>query len=356
MKNLNLQETFFFIFLIAISIGFLYVIGPFIMDIFMAVVLAILFKKPMTYFVKKFNDNTNKAASITLLIVLIVIVIPLTFIGVMVSREVGSTYIAFTKNWPVIQNYIKDLPDKVSSIPYLENAIDDLDWNEISKGMNQLMTTIASFVFTLIQKTFINVGVLMIHFFIVMFLLYYLLADGKALIAKIQYYLPLKDSDEQELFHKLEQVTDALVVNTFMIGLIEGTFGGVLFAILGIPSPFFWGTVMVFLSIIPLVGANSILVPMTLVQFAIGNFWTGMTILVIGVGAILINQNIVRPRLDGHKSGMHPAIMFLASMGGLVWLGIIGFLAGPMITALFLVLWHQFGEKYQNKLEEFNKG
>ncbi len=356
MKNLNLQETFFFIFLILVSIGFLYVIGPFLMDIFMAVVLAILFKKPMTYFKKKFKENTNKAASITLLIVLFVIVLPLTFIGVMVSREVGSTYIAFTENWPLIQNYIKDLPDKVSSIPYLKDAIDDLDWNEIAKGMNKLMTTIAGFVFTLIQKTFINVGVLMIHFFIVMFLLYYFLADGKKLVAKIQYLLPLKDSDEEELFHKLEQVADALVVNTFMIGLIEGSFGGILFALLGIPSPFFWGTVMVFLSIIPLVGANSILIPMALVQFAIGNFWTGMIILVVGVGAILINQNIIRPRLDGHKSGMHPAIMFLASMGGLVWLGVIGFLAGPMITALFLVMWHQFGEKYQNSLKQFNKG
>lgn len=356
MKNLNLQETFFFIILVMATIGFLYVIGPFIMDLFMAMILAILFKKPKSYFVKRFKENNTKAAMLTLLIVLFVIIIPLAFIGVMVSREVSYTYISFTENWPRIQDYIKDLPDKVSSLPYLRDAIDDLDWNEIAKGMNQLMTTVAGFVFTLIQKTFINVGVLIIHFFIVMFLLYYLLADGKKLIAKIQYLLPLKDSDERELIVKLEQVTDALIVNTFMIGIIEGTFGGILFAILGIPSPFFWGTIMVFLSIIPLVGANSILIPMAIIQFAIGNFWTGMIILVIGVGAILINQNIVRPRLDGHKSGMHPAIMFLASMGGLVWLGIIGFLAGPMITALFLVLWHQFGVKYQNKLEKYNKG
>ncbi|MEN8119982.1 MAG: AI-2E family transporter [Bacteroidota bacterium] len=356
MKNLNLQETFFFIILILVSIGFIYVIGPFIMDIFMAMILAILFKKPMSYFIKRFKENNTKAALITLLIVLFVIVIPLTFIGVMVSKEVGSTYVAFTENWPRIQNYIKDLPEKVSSLPYLQDAIDDLDWNEIAKGTDKLMTTIAGFVFTLIQKTFINVGVIIVHFFIVMFLLYYLLADGKALIAKIQYLLPLKDSDEKELFAKLEQVTDALIVNTFMIGIIEGTFGGLLFLILGIPSPFFWGTIMVFLSIIPLVGANSVLVPMVIIQFAIGNFWTGFIILVIGVGAITINQNIIRNRLDGHKSGMHPAIMFLASMGGLVWLGVVGFLAGPMITALFLVLWHQFGVKYQNKLEEYNKG
>lgn len=356
MRSLNLQEIFFFLILILVSIGFLQVIGPFILDIFMAFILAILFKKPMYLFTNKFNDNNSKAATLTLVLVLFVIVIPLTFIGIMVSREVGSTYLAFTQNWPKIQEYIKEIPDKASNIPYLDRIINDLDWNEIAKGLNKLMTTVAGFVFTLIQQTFINVGVIIIHFFIVMFLLYYLLADGKKLVTTIQYLLPLKDSDEREMFNKMEQVTDALIINTFMIGMIEGTYGGVLFAMLGIPSPFFWGTVMVFLSIIPLVGANSILVPMAIVQFAIGNFWTGMTIMIVGVGAILINQNIIRPRLDGHKSGMHPAIMFLASMGGLVWLGIVGFLVGPMLTALFMVLWHQFGVRYANKLEEFNKG
>jgi predicted PurR-regulated permease PerM len=356
MRSLNLQEVFFFLILIIVSLGFLQVIGPFILDIFMAFILAILFKKPMYFFVKRYKDNNPKAATLTLVLVLFVIVIPLTFIGVMVSREVGSTYLAFTHNWPNIQEYIKAIPERASNMPYVERIIDELDWNEIAKGLNKLMTTIAGFVFSLIQQTFINVGVIFIHFFIVMFLLYYLLADGKKLVVTIQYLLPLKDSDEREMFNKMEQVTDALIINTFMIGMIEGSFGGILFALLGISSPFFWGTVMVFLSIIPLVGANSILVPMAIFQFIIGNFWTGMIIMIVGVGAILVNQNIIRPRLDGHKSGMHPAVMFLASMGGLVWLGIIGFLVGPMLTALFMVLWHQFGVRYANTLEEFNKG
>jgi predicted PurR-regulated permease PerM len=215
---------------------------------------------------------------------------------------------------------------------------------------------VVEFIIGFIQQTFINAGVLIIHFFIVLFLLYYLFIDGKKLVERIQYLVPLKDTEEKEMFSKLERVTDAIVLNTFMLGFIEGAYGGALFAILGIPSPFFWGMLMTFLSIIPLVGANTILVPMGVIQILIGNVGTGIVILAVGCGAILINQNIIRPRLDGHKSGMHPAIMFLASMGGLILMGLIGFIVGPMITGLFLVSWNQFGERYKRKLEKFNKG
>jgi len=390
MKSPNLQETFFFIILIAVSIGFIYVIGPFILDIFMAIVLAMLFRRPMTFFIRRYkkkyikkynlkvgNNNlitledftneknpdlnavgksiTHKSAMLTLLVVLFVMVLPMTFIGLMVSKEVSNTYISFTESWPDIQMSIKEIPGKAKEIPVVERLLEHVNWDEVAKGTQKLATATAGFIITLIQSTFINLGVLFIHFFIAMFLLYYLLADGKALVNKIQYLLPLNDDDERELFFRMEEVTDALILNTFMIGIIEGTYGGTLFALLDIPSPFFWGTLMVFLSIIPLVGANTVLVPMGIVQILLGNVWTGVIVLVIGTGAILINQNIIRPRLDGHRSGMHPAIMFLASMGGLVWLGIIGFLVGPIITALFLIIWDQFGVRYKEDLIRFNK-
>ena len=355
MKNFNLQEIFFFLILIAISIGFYNVVAPFVIDVFLATILAVLFKRPLAFFLKKFKGNKNKAAVLTLLAVFFVIVIPLSVIGMMLSKEVGNTYISLKNNLPDIENYIRNIPDKLSAIPQFKNYIGTLDWTSIAQSAEEILSTVATLILGLIQKTFINIGFMLMHFFIVLFLLYYLFIDGKKLLERIQYLIPLNDNDERELFDKLEKVTDAIIVNTFMIGIIEGTYGGILFAVLGIPSPFFWGTMMVFLSIIPLVGANSVLLPMALAQFIIGNFWSGMIILTIGVGAIIINQNIIRPRLDGHKSGMHPAIMFLASMGGLIWMGIIGFLAGPIITGLFLILWNQFGIRYKIKLEEYNK-
>jgi predicted PurR-regulated permease PerM len=187
-------------------------------------------------------------------------------------------------------------------------------------------------------------------------LLYFLFIDGKKMIERIQFLIPLKDSEEQELIQKLEKVADAIVFNTFMLAFLEGTYGGILFAILGISSPIFWGLIMTFLAIIPFIGTNTILVPMAIYQFASGNIWIGIIILVVGTGPVAINQHLIRPRLDGYKSGMHPGIMFISSMGGLAVMGVPGFLAGPMIAGLFVVMWNLFGIRYKNKLEQYNNG
>lgn len=354
--KMNLQEIFFFLLLIFSTIGFFSVIKPFIADIFMAIIFVILFKKPFAFFLRTFKGKKHKATITTMTMVIFTIVIPVTFITIMISREIGSTYIAFKDNWPTVKEYIANLPEKVSSIPILEGVVDKLDWQDIANQAGDKLSSLVEFIITIVQQTFINAGVIVIHFFIVLFLLYYLLLDGDSLVKRLQYLIPLKDADEKEMFKKIEQVTDAIVINTFVFGFLEGAYGGTLFALLGISSPFFWGMLMTFLSIIPLVGANTILLPMALVQFIFGNVSAGIIILIFGCGAIIINQNIIRPKLDGHRSGIHPAMMFLASMGGLMLMGLIGFIAGPMIMGLFLIIWNIFGERYKLKLEQYNNG
>ncbi len=341
--------------LIFTTVGFFSVIKPFFADIFMAIIFAIIFKKPFAYFIKVFKGNRNKATLVTMLMVIFTIAIPLTFVGIMISKEIGSTYVSFKSNWPAVKDYIANLPEKVSAIPVLEGMVDSIDWKELANQAGDKLSSLIELIITIVQKTFINAGFLVVHFFIVLFLLYFLLRDGNIFVKRIKYLIPLKDTDEKEMFDKLEQVTDAIVLNTFLLGIAEGTYGGILFAFLGISSPFFWGMLMAFLSVIPLVGANTILLPMALVQFIFGNIASGIIILILGCGLIIINQNIIRTKLDGKKSGIHPAMMFLASMGGLITMGVIGFIAGPMIMGLFLVIWNIFGERYKMKLEKYNR-
>jgi len=355
-SGFNIQEVFFFFILISISIGFYSIIKPFIVDIFLTVILAILFKKPQQFLLRKFSKRPKRAALLTISMVFFTIIIPLFFIGIMISKEVSSTYSSIENNWPEIRNYIEKLPEKANNMPFIKDVVKDIDWKKLAESTDKFLNIIARFLLGLIQTAFINTGFVIAHFFVILFLLYFVLIDGKKLVERLQYLVPLKDTEEEELFNKLEQVTDAIVFNSFMIGFIEGAYGGILFLILGIPSPFFWGMIMTFLSILPLIGANSVMIPMGIYQIIIGNVATGIVVLIVGAGAIIVNQNIVRPRLDGHKSNIHPAIIFLASMGGLISMGIVGFIAGPMIAGLFIVMWNFFGTRYRTDLEKYNKG
>lgn len=216
----------------------------------MAIILAILFKRPHAFLSRKYSKKPKKAANLSITLVFFTIIIPLSIIAIMISSEIGSTYNSFMSNWPAIQEYFKHLPEKASSMPIIKNYVNDIDWDKVAESVNQSITVVATFLLELIQQTFINIGFMLFHFFIILFLLYFIFLDGKKLVERIQFLIPLKDSEEKELIEKFEKVADAIVFNSFMIGFIEGAYGGILLAILGIPSPFFWGMMMTFLSII----------------------------------------------------------------------------------------------------------
>ncbi len=353
--RLSLQEIFFFLILIFTSIAFYKIIEPFLADIFLTIVIAILFNRPYKYLENKTKGRKVLASFITLLLVIIILAIPISLIGMMLTTEITDTYAIVKEGLPNLRIKIDKIYHSILEVPILGERIGSTNLSELQESINNSMQKIAQWIVEFVQATFINIGNIIIHFFIILFLLYYTLIDGKSFLEKIQYLIPLSEKDEKELFNKLKQVTDAIVFNTFMIATIEGSYGAILFAILGIPSPVFWGLIMVVLSLIPIVGANTVLFPTSIILLVSGNIASGIILLIFGVGVIVINQNIVRPRLDGNKSGMHPAIIFLASMGGLIWMGVVGFIAGPMITAVFVVIWNQFGVHYKEKLDIYSK-
>ncbi len=356
--NLSLQDIFFFLILIALTVAFYHILEPFIGDAFLSLILVILFKRPFRWFRKKFKNNTKRAAGITTALVVVVIVIPLMFVGLVIANEAGENYTKIKDQWPDIKQELTEekLKAHFENVPYLNKYVEKIKLENIEKKLDDFVGTATEWTISLLQSTFTGLTYMLIHTFIVLFLLYFMFADGDYLLKRLQYLIPLKDSDEQTLMDNIEKVTDGIVINSFLLGAIEGTYGGILFALVGVPSPVFWGIIMTFLSIIPIVGTNSIMIPAWIIYFLIGDYSTGAILLFAGTGAVLVNQNLIRPRLDANRSGMHTAMALIASLGGLLWLGIIGFLAGPLLTALFIVMWDLFGKKYNKELLVMNKG
>ncbi len=356
--NLSLQDIFFFLILIVLTIAFYNILEPFIGDAFLALILVILFKRPFRWLRKKFKNNTKRAAGITTFLVVIVIVIPIMLVGLVIANEAGENYSKIKNQWPDIKKELSEtnIKARFKDVPYINKYVERIKFEDLEKKLDDFIGTATGWTVSLLQNTFTGLTYMLIHTFFMLFILYFLFADGDILLKRLQYLIPLQDSDEQTLIDNIEKVTDGIVFNSFLLGAIEGTYGGILFYLVGVPSPVFWGIVMVALSIIPIVGTNSIMVPAVIIYFLIGNYTTGTLLLIFGVGAVLVNQNLIRPRLDANRSGMHTAMALIASLGGLLWLGVIGFLAGPILTALFIVMWDLYGKKYNKDLVIMNKG
>jgi predicted PurR-regulated permease PerM len=358
MKRFTLPDYFFFILLVGFTLAFYKVISFFVIDIILAFILTHLFRKIWETLTNKFNIQVNVASILCIILSLVLIIIPLFVVGILLSNEAASIYFMIKQNWPEIQQSLStaSLADFGTRFSFLEQYSETLKHLELQNELTKVVSTGAELMLNLIQKTFVNVSFMLFHLVVILFLMFFLLVDGKKFIEHVHYLSPINDKDERELFDEIVKISDATLMGTVIIGVLEGVYGGIVFASFGIPSALFWSVVMMIVSMIPIIGINSVLVPTGVIFIATGSVMKGLIIIGLSYAGTTVTQNYLKPYLVGRRGGLHPAIVLLSTLGGITWFGLVGFLIGPMIASLFVSIWNQFGRHYQQELEGWNKG
>ena len=131
----------------------------------------------------------------------------------------------------------------------------------------------------------------------------------------------------------------------------HGGLAGLAFWAVGIDGSVFWGAVMTFLSVIPAVGSALVWIPAVIILAALGHFLKAFLLLIfcgLLVGSV---DNLLRPKMVGRDTRMHELLIFFGTLGGISLFGIIGFIIGPIVAALFTTIWEIYGETFKEYLE-----
>lgn len=352
----GVPTIFFFLVLILVSLSFFGIIYPFLFSIGGAFLLAHLFSPLYLYFYNRF-DSPQWASITTTLLVLSLVVLPLVGVAFMISVQVKDAYGFARRFLGENQN------DFLTSIKgsdvylYLEKqqwfiSLIDLEKDgAIWERLYQFLGRSTDYFFGLMASVFTNLPSIFISVLVLVYLLYYLFIERERIITMLIEFVPTRENketkDAKQVMSEMSRVIKATVYGTVFMGFLEGSFGALLFFIFSIPSAILWGVVMAILTMIPLVGANVILLPAGLYKIFSGEWISGLCILVIGVGGVLFAENIVKPQIVGNRAGLHPALVVLSSLGAIAVMGIVGFIVGPIVATLFLVLWRQFRSRMQ---------
>ncbi|HBR79781.1 MAG TPA: hypothetical protein DEA46_05125 [Candidatus Moranbacteria bacterium] len=349
IKNLNVY--FFVLILVSITAATFFLFQPFLSAIIMAAVLAATFHTPYQYLAKK-TKRPHVSSLLTCFLVLFVIVLPVTAITGLVANEVNHAYQKIIAEDNFYQNHVVNYLEifKNSQFAKSINLNNFLDQNQINKSVEKISSGALSFV----QAVYQNVVGSVIWTFVMFFTLYYFLVESKTIIRKIMYLSPLKDEYEAVLTGKFSSMVRATLKGTLIVGAVQGILGGIMFAIAGVPSFIIWGIIMVVLSIIPAIGSGLVWAPVGLIMLFTGNIWQGIFILAFGTVVISFIDNILRPKLVGGDTAIHPLLVFFATLGGIISFGIMGFIIGPVIMALFLTLWDIYGKEFKTQLNKYN--
>jgi predicted PurR-regulated permease PerM len=97
---------------------------------------------------------------------------------------------------------------------------------------------------------------------------------------------------------------------------------------------------MAFLSLLPMIGAGIVWLPVAAYFFITGELWQGLTLLAYGLFVISLVDNLLRPMLVGKDAGMPDYVVMITTLGGMAVFGVNGFILGPMIAAMFIAVWH----------------
>jgi len=343
MQN-KIANNFFFILLFLITVAFFGLLGSFLMGVFWAAVLAIVFDPLYKKVLSRFPNNPAISSSLTIGSILLIVIIPLGLISLaLVVEAIDISEKIQSGKWrPQEQiGHIKELIP-----PQFEKY--GLDVNNIQSKITEWAGNSSQ---TIAQKILgFGQGVLgvLVQFSITLYILFFFFRDGKKLIEQLIYVLPIGDKKERKLINRFQSVARATVKGSILIALIQGVLGGILFALLGVEGAVIWGALMIVAALLP-VGALLVWGPIAAVLALQGSYTEAIILVVVGAMFIGLIDNLLRPRLVGNDTKMPDWLILLSTLGGLSWFGLSGFVLGPIIAAVFITCWQMMGDEFSNQ-------
>ncbi|HPY96620.1 MAG TPA: AI-2E family transporter [Candidatus Cloacimonadota bacterium] len=345
LRITSIKSWVIILLLLLCSIIFFRLIRTFISPIIIALSFTSLMYPMYKKILKLLNNKKNIASLLTCLFLILIIFIPLAIIFVILGNQISeivsdiNPYIV--KLSELSQKEITSYFQGYSIYHYFERL--DIDWVAVLlESANKLLKAITF----LINRYSPSVFVFFINLFITIFSMFYFFRDGDKLIKFLQNLSPLGKEYNTKLFDTFTRISRATVKGTLIIGLVQGGLGALILWAFGIDTWLLWGFVMVICSIIPVIGAWSVLVPAGIIQIIIGNIWSGVTIILISSLIISNIDNIIRPVLVGKDAKMHDLMIFFSTLGGIGLFGIMGFIIGPVIASLFLALLEIYKQEF----------
>lgn len=345
----KMRNFLFIALLTVVTVAFLWIIQTFAYPIFWAAIIAGMFYPIYQFFNRKLKVP-NLGTAITMMIVLAIIVVPLILIGTLVVSQSIDMYNSLSQNSGTIKTGIDTAVEWIRNNPLTAQL--NIDQTAITQKFTELAQNLTSFLLNSAKDFTQNSVVFLIMLFITFYSLFFFIRDGEKLLKKLMHLCPLGDEQEKMLYNKFTSTTRATIKGSLIIGLIQGTLGGLMFWVAGINGAIIWGLLMVLLASVPGIGPYFVWLPAAIVMIIMGHTWTGIGMILFGALVIGTIDNILRPMLVGKDSQMHPLLVLLSTLGGIAVFGISGFIIGPIIASLMLAFWEMYESHYRKELEK----
>lgn len=329
ISNIQLKKYFALSLIIISALWILYLMKGYFKPILLAVILSFLIYPLYNYLSNKTKKEVFSAISIIILLILVVI-IPLSTVA------------------GVILNYVNNFNLDEDKIVLYEDSIFKLTGMDISiaQSVQDIVAYIKVETTNSLPEIVSFTSNFLISMFIMFFVMFYLFIGKDYILKNFTRILPFSQENSKHLLNESGKITKAILIGQVLTAIIQGLLGMLSFIIAGVDGFFFWGFIMIVLSLMPVIGAFIVWVPVGILLILEGNLGMGIFVLVWGGAVVSQVDNIIRPKLVNKFANIHPIETLLGVFMGLTAFGMIGIVLGPLILSLFAITVKVYLQEY----------
>lgn len=340
-------KTFLWL-LIAVSAAFAAILLPFSGAVMWAVFITIIFM-PVHQRMLRWLRKPNHAAMATLLAIVLIFILPLALVAASLAQEIAQLTERIRSGEvnpaAAFQQVVHTLP---AIVQQQLQRFGLLDMAQLQARIAALLAASGQYLtgqlFSAGQHTLKFIA----SFGVMLYLLFFLLRDGRTLSQRMGRAIPLAPEHKRSLFAKFVTVVRATVKGNLVVALVQGVLGGLALWAVGMPAVLLLTVLMTVLSLLPAVGASLVWGPVALYLLSTGDIWQAVALIAWGVLVIGLVDNLLRPLLVGKDTQMPDYLVLISTLGGISVFGLNGFVIGPVIAALFISVWDIFAAEHQD--------
>ena len=321
-----------------------------LVGVFLSYVLFGLFLAYLTYpvyaWLLRRTQRPVLCASLMLLFMTVAVLVPMAFLLAALVTQVQNVIANAGVADP--QAILDELADRINALlglPPQEGASPGSSF--VNDVYDNIRDTLTEWVRELPRQLAEGViGVLLLAY-----VLFYAYTDGARWIQALREMLPMQADHRETLFREVGHVIRGVMYGTILMSALQAGLAAIGFYIFGVPNVALWSVLVFILALLPIVGAPMVWVPWGLYLIFLGDTFNGFGLLLYS--AVLVNgiEHVIRPKLIGTVADIHPLVVLLGVVGGLVVFGFIGFILGPLVLSVFMTVLNLYRKEFAKRLD-----
>lgn len=322
IPNLLVRQILLLLLIFSLGGALFFTLHPYLPALLGAYTLYVLLRPTMDHLTEKKNWNKVFAALLLILLSIVTIGVPLYFL----VQLVHDRLITAIQHSPDVFNTLEALVKRLE-IEYNINLL-------AAENLKDLANWAGSELRMLITATMDGI----ITTLIAMFILFFMLINGQQMETFFFNWLPFRHANVLDFKNQLNTLVFSNAVGIPCMGILQGLSGLPVYWLLGVPDVWLWFAVTCIAGMLPIVGVALAYIPLTVLMIANGMPWNGLLLFLYGFIVMGSVDNIGRMWLQKKLGDTHPLITLFGVIAGIKLFGFIGFVFGPILIALFLLI------------------